>query len=71
MMSVCELCHAPVLEARTEDGERVVLEVFEQPPSRDSFLVLDYASQPWVVTPHDGRTLVEGYMNHKIRCPFQ
>jgi hypothetical protein len=70
-MSVCEQCRAPVVEARTEEGERVVLEVFEETPSGDSFLVLDYSARPWVVAPHDGRTLVEGYMNHKVRCPFQ
>jgi hypothetical protein len=58
-----------VIEARTEDGERIVLEVFEEAASRDSFLVLRYDTSPWTVTPHDGRTLVEGYTNHKVRCP--
>jgi hypothetical protein len=70
-MSVCEKCRAPVTEARTESGERVVLEVFMEAPTGDSFLVMDHTTTPMTVVAHDGRTLAEGYLNHKVRCPFQ
>jgi hypothetical protein len=58
-----------VIQARTQDGEDVVLEVFEEAPSGNSFLVVHYDTTPWTVVPHDGRTLVEGYTNHEVRCP--
>lgn len=64
-------CGAAVTIAQTEGGDRVVLEGYSEPIGDHRFTIIDYVTEPVVVAPIDGSSPIDGYSNHKVRCPFQ
>lgn len=64
-------CGAAVTIAQTEGGDKLVLEAYSEPIGADRFAIINYGADPVVVAPIDGSSPIDGYSNHKVRCPFQ
>ena len=67
-MATC-VCGAGVAWARTEDGEKVPLDVIASQAGEDRFRVVDYEQQPWLVEPVTPAAQVAGYTDHRRTCP--
>lgn len=63
-------CGASVVVAQTEGGHQIVLEGYSEPIGRGRY-ALDFTTNPVTAIPLDGSSPVDGYSNHKVRCPFQ
>jgi hypothetical protein len=68
-MVACRRCRAPITLGQTEDGVEVELEAYSEPVGDYRYTIVAFDTEPWTVRPLDGSSPIDGYTDHKVRCP--
>lgn len=69
----CRTCGLPILRARSEEGETLLLDSTDVATGVRRWMILDYGDeeQPALVAPLDARSPESGHQEHEVTCPLR